>query len=97
MKRWLFRSGILFVVAILGITVSMFPQRGGTAAGVPQAGPNQAVPIMNDVPLIPFESVPNFFKVGPDMNFGETRSVAVNSNGNIVVLNPIRAGFTSAR
>src|SRR5207249_1340767 len=87
MKRWLIGSGILFVIAILGITVSIFPQRGGTAAGVPQAGPNQDVSIINDVPLIPFESVPNFFKLSPDMNFGETLSVAVNSKGNIVVLN----------
>ncbi len=87
MKRWLIGSGILFVLAILGITVSIFPQRGGTATGAPQAGPNQDVTIINDVPLIPFESVPNFFKLSPDMNFGETLSVAVNSKGNIVVLN----------
>src|SRR5438046_8869710 len=87
MKRWLIGSGILFVIAILGITVSIFPQRGGTAAGAPQAGPNQDVTIINDVPLIPFEAVPNFFKLSPDMNFGETLSEAVNSKGNIVVLN----------
>jgi len=42
---------------------------------------------VNDVPLIPFESVPNFFKINPDMNFGETLSVAVNLKGNIVVVN----------
>src|SRR5213594_4202329 len=87
MKRWLIGSGILVVFAILGITLSVFPQGGGPAAGAPQAGPNQDVAVINDVPLIPFESVPNFFKVSPDMNFGETLSVAVNSKGNIVVLN----------
>ena len=87
MRRWLLGSAILFVVAILGITVSIFTQRGGTAAGAPQGAPNQDVPIINEIPLIPFESVPNFFKVGPDMNFGEALSVAVNSKGNIVVLN----------
>src|SRR5947207_12233608 len=87
MRRWLLGSAILFVVAILGVTVSIFPQRGGTAAGAAQAAPNQDVPIINDIPLIPFESVPIFFKVSPDMNFGETLSVAVNSKGNIVVLN----------
>lgn len=35
-------------------------------------GQKQDVPVINDVPLIPFESVPNFFKITPDMNFGET-------------------------
>ena len=39
------------------------------------------------VPDIPFESVPNFLKYSPDMNFGEVLSVAVNSKGHMVVLN----------
>ena len=38
-------------------------------------------------PALPFEVVPNFFKVTADMNFGETLGVAVNSKGHIVVLN----------
>ena len=96
MKRWLSASGVLFIVAIFAATLSVFSQRGGgggqrgdgaPAAGVGQPGPNQDVPIVNDVPLIPFESVPNFFKINPDMNFGETLGVAVNSKGNIVVVN----------
>src|SRR5436309_14518433 len=96
MKRWLSASGVLFIVAIFAATLSVFSQRGGgggqrgdgaPAAGVGQPGPNQDVSIVNDVPLIPFESVPNFFKINPDMNFGETRGVAVNSKGNIVVVN----------
>ena len=36
---------------------------------------------------IPFETVPNFLKYSPDMNLGEVLGVAVNSKGNIVVLN----------
>ena len=36
---------------------------------------------------IPFETVPNFLKYSPDMNLGEVLGVAVNSQGNIVVLN----------
>ena len=32
MKRWLIGSGFLVVVAILGITLSIFPQRGGPTA-----------------------------------------------------------------
>ncbi len=41
----------------------------------------------NDVPLIPYESVPNFLKYSPEMNLGETLGVAVNSKGQIMVLN----------
>ena len=35
------------------------------------------------VPSIPFESVPNFFKLPTDMHFGEVSGVAVNSKGHI--------------
>ena len=38
-------------------------------------------------PEIPFESVPNFLRNSPDMNLGEVLGVAVNSQGNILVLN----------
>src|ERR1700729_3562975 len=37
------------------------------------------------VPDIPFESVPDFFKLPPGMNFGEVPGVAVNSKGHIFV------------
>jgi hypothetical protein len=37
-------------------------------------------------PEIPYESVPNFFKLPADMNFGEIAGVAVNSKGHIFVL-----------
>ena len=37
------------------------------------------------VPEIPYESVPNFFKLPPDMNFGEGAGVAANSKGHIFV------------
>jgi len=37
------------------------------------------------VPEIPFHSVPNLLKLPPDMNFGETSGVAVNSKGHIFV------------
>ena len=51
-----------------------------------------AVPVVaqqeNDkIPLIPYESVPNFLKYSPEMNLGETLAVAVNSKGHIMVLN----------
>jgi DNA-binding beta-propeller fold protein YncE len=37
------------------------------------------------VPEIPFDSAPNFFKLPPDINFGEASGVAVNSKGEIAV------------
>jgi len=49
--------------------------------------PAQAPPVSQTPPVIPFESQTDFFKVTPDMNFGEVLSVAVNSKGHVVVLN----------
>ena len=37
------------------------------------------------VPEIPFDSVPNFLKLPPDINFGEDAGVALNSKGHIFV------------
>src|ERR1041385_6538151 len=37
------------------------------------------------VPEIPFDSVPNFFKLPADMNFGEDAGVALNSKGHVFV------------
>jgi NHL repeat len=37
------------------------------------------------VPDIPFDSVPNFLKLPPDMNLGEASGVAVNSKGDVAV------------
>jgi len=89
MKRWMtgFAFGVL--VAILGMTsVTVFSQRETPApAPPPLQAPNQDVPILDNVPTIPFESNTNFFKISSDQNFGEVLSIAVNSKGNIVVLN----------
>ncbi len=41
-------------------------------------------------PEIPFDSVPNFFKLPPDMNFGEVGGVAVNSKGHIFVFTRVQ-------
>jgi sugar lactone lactonase YvrE len=38
-----------------------------------------------NVPQIPFESVPNFLKLPPDMHLGEATGVAVNSKGHVFV------------
>src|SRR5512138_524285 len=39
------------------------------------------------VPDIPYDSVPNFFKLPDDMHFGEVSGVAVNSKGHVFVFN----------
>ena len=46
-----------------------------------------AVYAQQAVPEIPFDSVPNFFKLPPDMHFGEASGVAVNSKGHVFVFN----------
>src|SRR5436305_512552 len=38
-------------------------------------------------PEIPFDSVPNFLKLPPDMHLGEASGVAVNSKGHVFVYN----------
>ena len=48
-----------------------------------------------DVPEIPFDSVPNFLKLPPDMHLGEVAGVAVNSKGHIFVFS--RGGTSAAR
>src|SRR3989442_4418436 len=39
------------------------------------------------VPEIPFDSVPNFFKLPAELHFGEASGVAVNSKGHVFVFN----------
>ena len=39
------------------------------------------------VPKLSYRAIYDFFKITPDMNFGETLGVAVNSKGHVVVLN----------
>src|SRR6202165_5581766 len=38
-----------------------------------------------NVPEIPYDSVPDFLKLPPGMNFGEVSGVAVNSKGHVFV------------
>ena len=44
-----------------------------------------AVPAQQAVPELAFESVPEFLKLPPGMNFGEVSGVAVNSKGHVFV------------
>jgi len=78
-KRWLFGSIALVVVALLP-SVYM--------GSVPRVTAQQPQPMQNTgVPRIPFESVPDYFKYSAQMNLGEVLGVAVNSKGRIVILN----------
>ena len=43
------------------------------------------LPAQQAVPQLAFESVPDFFKLPPGMNFGEVSGVAVNSKGHVFV------------
>src|ERR1044071_9649861 len=54
-------------------------------AGLVTAGAFTGVRAQQAVPEIPFDSVPNFFKLPADMNFGEDAGVALNSKGHIFV------------
>ena len=52
----------------------------------------QAMQTPSRGPDLPFESVPNFLKLPPEMNFGEVAGIALNSKGHIFIYN--RGGHT---
>lgn len=79
-----FGATLAVAFAVLGTPSGPLVARQGGPAIAP---PNQSVPVVENVPLVPFDAVPNLFKITPDTNFGEVMSVAVSSKGNIVVLN----------
>src|SRR5437899_13060470 len=60
MKRWLIGSGILFVLAILGITVSIFPNPAERPPAAQQPGRIRALTLFNIFRLIPSNSFPIF-------------------------------------
>jgi hypothetical protein len=59
----------------------------GAAVAVSGAVGALAQQMSGDVPRIPFDTVSDFFKYSPDMNFGEVLGIAVSPKGRIVVLN----------
>jgi hypothetical protein len=81
-KRLLFV--LLPLVAVFGVFVVWLAL--STSPTSAQAQP-PAVPGVVDTPVIPFDVVPNFLKYPPTMNLGEVLAVAVNSKGQIIVLN----------
>ncbi len=69
----------LLVAALTLISQGAFAQQRAPT-------PQPAEPaVQQTAPLIPYDSVPNFFKLPADLNMGEAAGVAVNSKGNIFV------------
>ncbi len=82
MKR--FSSFAIAAVAGAALFVHLSSARPVTAQQPAAAPP---APGTVTVPEIPFDSNPNFLKYSPDMNLGEVLGVAINSKGQIMVLN----------
>jgi len=72
------RNGLLLAIALLGATA--WPLSAQTKAKA------------ENVPVIPHSSVPNFFKLPPDLYFGEGIGIATNSKGHVFVYH--RSGDT---
>src|SRR5215475_7877161 len=81
--------GVVVVVMVSGLVVAQ--GRGG--GGAPQPERNVQ---MTTAPEIPFDSVPDFFKLPEGMNFGEVPGVAVNSKGHIFVFTRSNSAYGPA-
>lgn len=68
------------------ITVKRFGVVAVLCLALPIALLAQDQPVNQPVPEIPFDSVPNFLKLPPDIYLGEASGVAVNSKGDVFVL-----------
>ena len=89
MKRLVY--GGIVVLLLSGLLVAQ--GRGGRGAGA--AEPQQNVQ-MTTAPEIPFDSVPDFFRLPEGMNFGEVPGVAVNSKGHIFVFTRSNSAYGPA-
>jgi hypothetical protein len=90
MKRLVY--GGIVVLALSGLVVAQ--GRGGRGrGGAPE--PQENVQLVK-APEIPFDSVPDFFKLPADMNFGEVPGVAVNSKGHIFVFTRSNSAYGPA-
>ena len=94
MKRLMY--GGIVVLMLSGLLVAQGRGgrgRGGGGGGAPE--PQQNVQ-MTTAPEIPFDSVPDFFKLPEGMNFGEVPGVAVNSKGHIFVFTRSNSAYGPA-
>jgi streptogramin lyase len=83
-------------VVVLSLTGLLLAQgRGGRGRGGDDE--QQQPPVqMTTAPEIPFDSVPDFFKLPEGMNFGEVPGVAVNSKGHIFVFTRANSAYGPA-
>ena len=78
----------LLITAAVAAPLLVFALGGATAPGTASALAQAPQPIDNsNVPTLAFQVVPDFLKYAPTMNLGEVLAVAVNSRGDVVVLN----------
>jgi len=92
--RALIYGSLLFLVALL-LSTHLGAQRG--RGGVGGGGDGQQPPVqMTTAPEIPFDSIPDFFKLPEGMNFGEVPGVAVNSKGHIFVFTRANSAYGPA-
>src|SRR5262245_16969501 len=80
----------IVAVAVLGAAVAWVAIRNGAVLPADAQAPAGAKPApapRSDVPILKYDVAANFLKNSADMNFGEVLGVAVNSRGNVVVLN----------
>src|SRR5215470_2330951 len=92
-KRLLYGVGVVVMVSGLVITQGRGGAARGGGGGAPQ--PPQTVQ-MTTAPEIPFDSVPDFFKLPEGLNFGEVPGVAVNSKGHIFVFTRSNSAYGPA-
>lgn len=85
MKGRLLRLAMLAgtVAGLAGVASAQ--ERPAAPAPAPAPAPNVLQVPTTTAPQIPFESVPNFLKLPPDLYLGEAAGVAVNSKGHIFV------------
>jgi len=91
MKRLMY--GGVIVLLLSGLLVAQGRGGRGRGGGAPEAQQNVQ---MTTAPEIPFDSVPDFFKLPDGMNFGEVPGVAVNSKGHIFVFTRSNSAYGPA-
>ena len=85
MRHWVHYA--LTVVALVGVVLFVGPKLSA------QRGASRAT----NVPVIPHESVPDFFKNPPGIYTGENMGIATNSKGNVYAADLLIGELTNWR
>ena len=73
-------------VGVLALTLPAVRADDIKAGEAPASSAASPSPPATQVPEIPFDSVPDFLKLPPDVYFGEVAGIALNSKGHIFIL-----------